>query len=156
MDNEELPPVPTREDSKEIKPISKDTVHRICSGQVVLTLAVAMKELVENAIDAGANIIDIHLKEYGSELLEVSDNGSGVHQDNFQALTLKHYTSKLKEFDDLERIGTLGFRGEALSSLCALSEVEITSKHQTAETATKLRYERFCFVFLWVNTIYFF
>ncbi|CAG9770561.1 unnamed protein product [Ceutorhynchus assimilis] len=141
MDIEE-PIIPcTVEESKEIKPINKDTVHRICSGQVVLTLAIAMKELVENAIDAGANIIDIHLKEYGSELLEVSDNGSGVHEDNFQALTLKHYTSKIREFNDLEQLSTMGFRGEALSSLCALSEIEVTSKHETAETATKLKYD---------------
>lgn len=75
---------PIEEECREIKPISKDTVHRICSGQVVLSLAIAMKELVENAIDAGARIIDIHLKEYGSELLEVSDNGSGVQEENFQ------------------------------------------------------------------------
>lgn len=75
---------PVEEECKEIKPISKGTVHRICSGQVVLSLAIAMKELVENAIDAGARIIDIHLKEYGSELLEVSDNGTGVQEDNFQ------------------------------------------------------------------------
>ncbi|XP_050301542.1 mismatch repair endonuclease PMS2 [Anthonomus grandis grandis] len=131
----------TTAESKQIKPIKKDTVHQICSGQVVLTLAVAMKELIENSIDAKANIINIHLKEYGSELLEVSDNGSGVHKDNFQALTLKHYTSKLREFDDLESISTLGFRGEALSSLCALSDVEIVSKHHSTDVATKLKYD---------------
>lgn len=80
---------PIEEECKEIKPINKDTVHRICSGQVVLSLAIAMKELVENAIDAGARIIDIHLKEYGSELLEVSDNGTGVQEDNFQVSSLR-------------------------------------------------------------------
>lgn len=128
-------------ESKEIKPIAKETIHRICSGQVVLSLAIAMKELVENALDAGATRIDILLNEFGSELLEVSDNGSGVPKNNFQSLTLKHYTSKIRDFGDLAHLGTLGFRGEALSSLCALSQVEITTKHQTVDTATKLKYD---------------
>ncbi|EFA00116.2 mismatch repair endonuclease PMS2 isoform X2 [Tribolium castaneum] len=125
-----------------IQPINRDTVHRICSGQVVLSLAIAVKELVENAIDAGATIIDIQLKEYGSEIIEVSDNGSGVLKENFQALTLKHYTSKIKQFDDLENLSTLGFRGEALSSLCALSDLSIVTKHTSAENATKITYDR--------------
>ncbi|RVE44634.1 hypothetical protein evm_010720 [Chilo suppressalis] len=71
----------------EIKPINKDTVHKICSGQVVLSLAVAVKELVENSLDAGATNIDIRLKNYGIELIEVADNGSGVTEDNFAALS---------------------------------------------------------------------
>ncbi|KAJ8974600.1 hypothetical protein NQ317_019345 [Molorchus minor] len=125
-----------------IKPINRDTVHRICSGQVVLSLAIAMKELAENSIDAGATRIDIRLVEYGSELLEVADNGSGVLKDNFEALTLKHFTSKIQKFSDLETIGTLGFRGEALSSLCALSDLVIITKHSTADFATKISYDR--------------
>ncbi|KAJ8938444.1 hypothetical protein NQ314_011480 [Rhamnusium bicolor] len=125
-----------------IKAINRDTVHKICSGQVVLSLAIAMKELVENSIDAGATRIDILLKEYGSELLEVSDNGSGVLKQNFEALTLKHYTSKIREFSDLECIGTLGFRGEALSSLCALSNLVIITKHSTSDLATRITYDR--------------
>lgn len=70
-----------------IKPINKSTVHRICSGQVVLSLAIAVKELIENSLDAGANKIEVRLKEYGSELIEVSDNGSGVRKENFQSLS---------------------------------------------------------------------
>ncbi|XP_068895726.1 mismatch repair endonuclease PMS2 isoform X2 [Tenebrio molitor] len=128
--------------SEVIQPISRDTVHRICSGQVVLSLAIAVKELVENAVDAGATIIDVRLKEYGSEFIEVSDNGKGVLKENFQALTLKHYTSKIKQFDDLETLSTLGFRGEALSSLCALSDLTILTKHSTSEHATKITYDR--------------
>lgn len=163
-----------------IKPINRDTVHRICSGQVhnlfqitsnfthltfyrfqvVLSLAIAVKELVENAIDAGSSIIEVKLKEYGSELIEVSDNGSGVASENFEALStdpfnfcyyllmyrmyfvaLKHYTSKIKQFSDLESIETLGFRGEALSSLCGLSNLTIITKHQRAGLATKLTYD---------------
>ncbi|CAH1998736.1 unnamed protein product [Acanthoscelides obtectus] len=70
-----------------IKAINRDTVHRICSGQVVLSLAVAVKELIENAIDAGATIIDIFIKDYGAESIEVQDNGSGVLKGNFEALS---------------------------------------------------------------------
>ncbi|GJQ68718.1 hypothetical protein Trydic_g17253 [Trypoxylus dichotomus] len=124
-----------------IKPINRDTVHKICSGQVVLNLSIAVKELVENAIDAGATNIEIKLKEYGSEFVEVIDNGPGVLEDNFASLTLKHHTSKLKEFIDLESVETLGFRGEALSSLCALSNVIITTRHRTANVATKIEYD---------------
>ncbi|KAK9891926.1 hypothetical protein WA026_017410 [Henosepilachna vigintioctopunctata] len=125
-----------------IKPINKNVVHQICSGQVILTLAIAVKELVENAIDAGANIIDITLNEYGSEAIEVSDNGSGVLEDNFQVLTLKHYTSKIQEFSDLQCLETLGFRGEALSSLCALAELSIITKHHSADEAKKIGYDK--------------
>lgn len=64
--------------------------------------------------------IEVRLKEFGSELIEVTDNGAGVHPDNYQKLTLKHFTSKIKDFSDIVTIDTFGFRGEALSSLCAL------------------------------------
>lgn len=97
----------TAENSEVIRPIDRKTVHRICSGQVndyskikvlqiliriinlqvVLSLATAVKELIENAIDAGATQIDVRLKEYGSELVEVSDNGCGVKKENFKALS---------------------------------------------------------------------
>lgn len=124
-----------------IKEISKDTVHRICSGQVIISLAIALKELIENSIDAGATNIDIRLVEYGSELIEVHDNGSGVEGKNFKALAMKHYTSKLKDYSQLEKIATLGFRGEALSSLCALCDLTIITRHSTAEYATKIEYD---------------
>ncbi|KAL4702580.1 hypothetical protein ACJJTC_016056 [Scirpophaga incertulas] len=125
----------------DIKPINTDTVHKICSGQVVLSLAVAVKELVENALDAGATNIDIRLKNYGTELIEVADNGTGVTEDNFAALTFKYYTSKLKEYSDLLSVSSFGFRGEALSSLCALSDLTITTRHQSSQYATKIEYD---------------
>ncbi|OWK11206.1 PMS2 [Cervus elaphus hippelaphus] len=107
--------------AKAIKPIDRKSVHQICSGQVVLGLSTAVKELVENSVDAGATSIDLRLKDYGVELIEVSDNGCGVEEENFEGLTLKHHTSKIQEFADLTQVETFGFRGEALSSLCALS-----------------------------------
>ncbi|XP_056017837.1 mismatch repair endonuclease PMS2-like isoform X2 [Ostrea edulis] len=127
--------------AKEIKAIDRKSVHRICSGQVVLTLATAVKELVENSIDAGAVSVEIKLKDYGLESIEVSDNGSGVEESNFEGLTLKHHTSKLQDFTDLINVETFGFRGEALSSLCALSSLTVTTKHSNASVGTKLEFD---------------
>ncbi|KAM3966185.1 mismatch repair endonuclease PMS2 [Aphomia sociella] len=128
-------------DGHSIRPINVDTVHKICSGQVVLSLAVAVKELVENSLDAGATNVDIRLKNYGIELIEVSDNGSGVTEDNFAALTLKYHTSKLNDYSDLLGVTSFGFRGEALSSLCALADLTITTRHKNSDYATKIEYD---------------
>ncbi|XP_071265744.1 mismatch repair endonuclease PMS2-like isoform X2 [Salvelinus alpinus] len=124
-----------------IKAIDRHSVHQICSGQVVLTLATAVKELVENSIDAGATNVDIKLKDSGTELVEVSDNGKGVEEVNFEGLTLKHHTSKLKDFSDLIHVETFGFRGEALSSLCALSDLSVVTCHEAAQVGTKLVFD---------------
>ncbi|NXA07107.1 PMS2 endonuclease, partial [Sapayoa aenigma] len=124
-----------------IRPIDRGSVHRICSGQVVLNLGTAVKELVENSLDAGATNIDIKLKDHGAELIEVSDNGGGVEEENFEGLTLKHYTSKIQDFSDLVHVETFGFRGEALSSLCALSDVTIFTCHKSAKVGTRLVFD---------------
>lgn len=127
--------------NKEIKAIDRGTVHRICSGQVVLNLAIAVKELVENSIDAGAKNISVKLKDFGSKLVEVADDGEGVDEPNFAGLTLKYHTSKLREFSDLEGVATFGFRGEALSSLCALCDVSISTCHKDASQGTLLKFD---------------
>ncbi|XP_061666131.1 mismatch repair endonuclease PMS2 isoform X2 [Syngnathoides biaculeatus] len=149
-----------------IKAIDKHSVHQICSGQVVLTLATAVKELVENSIDAGATNVDVKLKEHGTELVEVSDNGKGVEEANFEGLgtylqtypsvlivkylngditsfptALKHHTSKLRDFSDLIHVETFGFRGEALSSLCALSDLSVVTCHESSPVGTKLVFD---------------
>uniref|UniRef100_A0A3Q3CCQ9 Mismatch repair endonuclease PMS2 n=1 Tax=Haplochromis burtoni TaxID=8153 RepID=A0A3Q3CCQ9_HAPBU len=121
-----------------IRAIDRHSVHQICSGQVVLTLATAVKELVENSIDAGATNIDVKLKESGAEQVEVADNGKGVEEANFEGLTLKHHTSKLRDFSDLIHVETFGFRGEALSSLCALS---VITCHESSQVGTKLFFD---------------
>ncbi|KAG4065221.1 hypothetical protein HA402_012663 [Bradysia odoriphaga] len=128
----------TSESAKAIRPIHSSTVHKICSGQVVLNLATAVKELVENALDAHATIIEVKLRDQGIESIEVSDNGDGVEESNFEGLTAKYHTSKLREFTDLECVETFGFRGEALSSLCALSKMVITTRHRGADFGTRL------------------
>lgn len=119
----------------------QNLVHKICSSQVILNLAVAVKELVENSVDAGAKIVEIKIKNYGADSFEVVDNGIGISETNFSGITAKHHTSKLKDFSDLESIKTFGFRGEALSSLCALSSVSVTTRHSTSEHGTKLIFD---------------
>ncbi|XP_020655264.3 mismatch repair endonuclease PMS2 [Pogona vitticeps] len=127
--------------TKAIKPIDRKSIHQICSGQVVLNLCTAVKELVENSIDAGATNIEVKLKDYGAELIEVADNGHGVEEENFAGLTLKYHTSKIQDFSDLTRVETFGFRGEALSSLCALSDVSIITCHKSAKVGTRLVFD---------------
>uniref|UniRef100_A0A1A8N8Z4 PMS2 postmeiotic segregation increased 2 n=1 Tax=Nothobranchius rachovii TaxID=451742 RepID=A0A1A8N8Z4_9TELE len=131
----------TSEPAAAIKAIDKHSVHQICSGQVVLSLATAVKELVENSIDAGATNIEVKLKECGVEQVEVSDNGKGVEEANFEGLTLKHHTSKLRDFSDLIHVETFGFRGEALSSLCALSDLSVITCHESSQVGTKLAFD---------------
>lgn len=103
-----------------IKSLSSSAIHRICSSQVITTLATAVKELVENSVDAGATKIDILLKNYGKESITVTDNGNGIDPKDFELIATKHATSKLAQFEDLESLQSFGFRGEALSSLSAI------------------------------------
>ncbi|XP_059620114.1 mismatch repair endonuclease PMS2 [Phlebotomus argentipes] len=131
----------TTEIAKEIKPIDKISVHRICSGQVILCLASAVKELVENSLDAKATLIEVKLKDQGLESVEVSDNGIGVEKTNFKGLVAKYHTSKIRDFKDLEQVATFGFRGEALSSLCGLSDMVIITKHHSAVCGTRLEFD---------------
>ncbi|XP_073130166.1 DNA mismatch repair protein PMS1 isoform X2 [Henckelia pumila] len=125
-----------------IRPLNKGVVHRICAGQVILDLSSAVKELVENSLDAGATSIEVALKEYGLESFQVIDNGSGISPKNFRVLALKHHTSKLNGFQDLESLTTFGFRGEALSSLCALGDLTIETRTSSEVVATHLTYDR--------------
>ncbi|ODV84099.1 hypothetical protein CANARDRAFT_224674 [[Candida] arabinofermentans NRRL YB-2248] len=113
-----------------IQAIDVSDVHRITSGQVIIDLSTAVKEVLENSIDAHATQITVTFKNYGLDLIEVTDNGSGIEQSDFEKICLKHYTSKLEKFEDVADVRTLGFRGEAMSSLCAIADVSI-------RTATK-------------------
>ncbi|KAJ7078992.1 hypothetical protein C8R43DRAFT_351185 [Mycena crocata] len=105
-----------------IKPIDKTSIHRITSGQVVIDLQTAVKELVENSLDAGATTLEVRFRQHGLATVEVIDNGCGISEENYEGLAMKNHTSKLSSFADLATVRTFGFRGEALSSLCALCE----------------------------------
>ncbi|XVE73307.1 hypothetical protein DITRI_Ditri11bG0107100 [Diplodiscus trichospermus] len=132
---------PASSNSPVIKAINKGVVHRICSGQVILDLSSAVKELVENSLDAGATSIEVALKEYGEEWFQVIDNGCGISPNNFEVLALKHHTSKLLDFPDLQSLTTFGFRGEALSSLCALGNLTIETRTKNESIAAHLTFD---------------
>ncbi|XP_047335121.1 DNA mismatch repair protein PMS1 [Impatiens glandulifera] len=125
-----------------IRPINKGVVHRICSGQVIFDLSSAVKELLENSLDAGATSIEVALKEYGELSFQVIDNGCGISPENFKVLALKHHTSKLTDFPDLQSLTTFGFRGEALSSLCALGDLTVETRTSNENIATHLTFDR--------------
>jgi len=125
-----------------IKSIDRSTVHRICSDQVITDLCSAVKELVENSLDAGATSVEVRLKNCGEESIEVIDNGKGIQPDDFNMVAQKHTTSKLEDFDGLQRLTSFGFRGEALSSLCALAGVEITTRHTNEQVGTVLTLDK--------------
>ncbi|KAI9303200.1 hypothetical protein BJ944DRAFT_268794 [Cunninghamella echinulata] len=125
-----------------IRAIDKASIHKICSAQVVYDLAAAMKELLENSIDAKATSIEIVFKENGLEGIEISDNGTGIDPSNYEYLALKQYTSKINTYSDLAKVNTFGFRGEALSSLCAFSHLSvITATSDQAPMGIRLEYD---------------
>ncbi|KAK1354179.1 DNA mismatch repair protein PMS2 [Heracleum sosnowskyi] len=125
-----------------IKPINKGVVHKICAGQVILDLSSAVKELVEKSLDAGATSIEISLIDYGEESFQVVDDGCGISPNNFKVLALRHHTSKLAEFHDLQSLTMFGFRGEALSSLCSLGNLTIETRTKNEAVATLLTFDR--------------
>ncbi|RPA75715.1 DNA mismatch repair protein MutL [Ascobolus immersus RN42] len=127
----------------QIQAIDARSVHQITSGQVIGEgLNSVVKELVENSLDAGATSIEVRFKNYGLDSVEVSDNGEGISEDNFEAVALKHHTSKLRTYADLSNVNTFGFRGEALNSLCALATLQvITATAETAPKGNKLEFE---------------
>ena len=116
------------EEIKKIRLLSKETIDKIAAGEVVERPSSVVKELVENSIDSGAKNITVEWKDGGISYIRVTDDGCGIEKEELQSAFLRHSTSKLTSAEDLLSIRTLGFRGEALSSIAAVSKTEVFSK----------------------------
>ena len=122
-----------------IRVLPEDVICRIAAGEVVERPASVVKELIENSIDANPTKIEIEIKDGGQKLIEITDNGEGMcRQDAVLAFT-PHATSKILSDEDLETIGSLGFRGEALPTIASVARVTLVTRHESEETGTKLQ-----------------
>lgn len=121
-----------------IQVLDQITIDKIAAGEVIERPASIVKELVENAIDANASSITVEIEDGGISMIRITDNGSGIQKEDIRNAFLRHSTSKIRDVDDLQHISSLGFRGEALSSIAAVSKVELITK--TAEEVYGSRY----------------
>ena len=117
---------------RKIAVLDQNTIDKIAAGEVVERPSSVVKELVENAIDAGATAVTVEITDGGKKLIRITDNGSGMEEDQIPLAFLRHATSKIEKVEDLEHIASLGFRGEALSSIAAVSQVELITKTPSA------------------------
>lgn len=120
-----------------MKQLPPDTVRLLSSSQVVTSVVNVVKELMENSLDAGATSIDVKLENFGLDRTEVRDNGCGIKAADAPVMAVRHFTSKICSHEDLERLETYGFRGEALGSICAVAEVAVTTKTEEDDVSTQ-------------------
>jgi hypothetical protein len=130
----------TADGGSKIVAMSASTRQRICSDQVIVDLPSVLKELIENSLDAGATKIDVRVKDHGVHMLEVSDNGKGIRTADLAGVALRHHTSKISQFDDLERLKSFGFRGEALNSLATLASLSMSTRAAADPIGTAISY----------------
>lgn len=123
-----------------IKPLDPSVVNKIAAGEIIISPVNALKEMMENSIDAGASSLDILVREGGIKLLQIADNGSGINKDDLPILCQRFTTSKLSKFEDLDSIATYGFRGEALASISHIAKLTITTKTPNEKCAWKVTY----------------
>ena len=121
--------------------LDQNTINQIAAGEVIDRPASIVKELMENAIDAGATMISVEIKDGGTSLIRITDNGSGIEKDDIKVAFLRHATSKIKTALDLISVSSLGFRGEALSSIASVCQVELITKTEDAITGIRYKIE---------------
>jgi DNA mismatch repair protein MutL len=122
-----------------IRQLDAHTIGKIAAGEVVERPSSVVKELIENSLDAGARRIAVELSSGGRELIQISDDGSGILPDELETAIQRHTTSKLQRFDDLSTLSSYGFRGEAIASIAAVSDFEIVSRTPDSEHGAKIR-----------------
>ncbi|XP_029315629.1 PMS1 protein homolog 1 isoform X2 [Cottoperca gobio] len=120
-----------------MKQLPPDTVRLLSSCQVITSVWNVVKELIENSLDAGASSLDVKLENYGLDRIEVRDNGHGIKAADTPVMAVTHFTSKICSHEDLERLETYGFRGEALGSICAVAEVAVITKTEEDDISTQ-------------------
>ena len=123
---------------QKIQLLDQKTINKIAAGEVVESPKSVVKELTENAMDAGASTVTVEIKEGGISYIRVTDNGCGIPKEQVKEAFLRHATSKLSQIEDLEHLYTMGFRGEALASIAAVSQVEMTTRTKDEETGTRI------------------
>jgi len=127
--------------TNKISILSTDVAEKIAAGEVVEKPFCAVKELIENSIDAGSDKISIDIQDKGVGLIRITDNGSGMSKEDLEICILPHATSKIKTLEDLEKIKTMGFRGEALASISRISKFEMKTKQSSDEIGYSLYVE---------------